>query len=280
MKDPLLSVIIPTHNHAHFLPRTINCVRNQTFNDYEVIVVDNGSTDNTRQIIESMEWDKLRYIYQKNSGSAAGSRNTGLRLAKGKYIAFLDSDDIWYASKLAKVMDVFLSDPEIDVICNDEKLRVGDKITSYLKYGPYENSMFEKMLFFGNRLSGSATTVKRELMLKIGGFDESKKYVHVEDYDAWLSLAKLGCRFYFINEPLGEYVLHDSNLSYEIGRQMHNLRNVLLKQYMSFKDNKRPFHLYLFIRAYAITYLRQLRRYLQYLKAKYLNKYLQKSISA
>lgn len=261
--SPKISVVIPTHNHAHFLPKTLDSVRAQTYQDYEVILVDNGSTDKTRELIGQVKWERLRYFYQNDTGSAASPRNTGIRLARGEYVAFLDSDDVWYKEKLKKVMDIFLREPEIDLICNDEYCRKEGKIVSYLKYGPNEADMYEKLFFCGNRLSGSGTVVKKALLLKVGGFDESKKYVHVEDYDLWLKLAKIGCRFYFLNEPLGEFVLHDRNLSHDITTQMHNLRNVLIKYYFSYEKRLQPVYIYNFIKTYLKTYYSQFLRYRQ-----------------
>lgn len=260
-RNPKVTVVIPTHNHAHFLSRTIKYVQSQVYDDYEVVVVDNGSTDNTKEVIDKFGWNKLRYFYQDNTGSAAGPRNTGIRLSKGEYIAFLDSDDVWYKDKLEKVMDVFNNNPDIGLVCNDEYVRKGDNIITRLRYGPYEPDMYEKLLFFGNRLSGSGTTVKKHLLFQAGCFDESKKFVHVEDYDLWLRLAKIGCKFFFLNEPLGEYILHDNNLSYDITTQMRNLRNVILKHYFSYKNRKKPRYLYLFLKAYLRTYYIQLLRY-------------------
>ncbi|MCX5696595.1 MAG: glycosyltransferase [Candidatus Omnitrophica bacterium] len=261
--NPKVSVIIPTHNHALFLSKALDSVRNQTYEDYEVILVDNGSTDQTKELISKIKWEKLLYVYQDDTGSAAGPRNTGIRLAKGDYVAFLDSDDIWYKEKLNKVMDIFLKNPEIDLVCNDEYCRKDGKIVSYLKCGPSEPDMYEKLFFNGNRLSGSATVVKKAPLLKASGFDENKKYVHVEDYELWLRLAKLGCKFYFLNEPLGEFVLHDRNLSYEITKQMQNLRNVLIKHYFSYEKKMDPNYIYLFIKTYLKTYYSQLIRYKQ-----------------
>ncbi|MCX5713771.1 MAG: glycosyltransferase [Candidatus Omnitrophica bacterium] len=258
-----VSVIIPTHNHAHFLPKTLSSVREQAYDNYEVIVVDNGSTDDTRRVVENIKWQALRYVYQEDSGSAAGSRNTGIRLAKGEYIAFLDSDDVWYKDKLTKVMDIFKQNPEIGLVCNDEYCRKGDKLVSYLKYGPDEPGMFEKLLFFGNRLSGSGTTVKREWLIRVGCFDESKKYIHVEDYDLWLKLAKAGCRFYFLNQPLGEFILHDSNLSNDITTQMANARQVMKKHFFVYENRYVPKFCYLFIKAYMRSYYSQILRYAQ-----------------
>lgn len=259
--DPKVSVIIPAHNHAHFLRRTLNSVKGQTYDDYEVIVVDNGSTDNTREAIESFGWDRVRYFYQNDTGSAAGPRNTGIRASRGSFVAFLDSDDIWYRDKLERVMGLFKNDPDIGLVCNDEFVTKEGNVISRLRYGPYEKDMYEKLLFSGNRLSGSGTTVKKDFLLKAGCFDESRSFVHVEDYELWLRLARIGCRFFFLNEPLGEYTLHDKNLSYDVTTQMRNLRNVICAHYFKYEKRHHPGYACMFIRAFARSYYTQLLRY-------------------
>ena len=95
----MISVIIPTYNREKFLPATIDSVLRQTYSDYEIIVVDDGSTDGTQEVIEKLYGGKLKYIY-KNNGGPASARNVGLKNASGNYIAFLDSDDLWFPEKL------------------------------------------------------------------------------------------------------------------------------------------------------------------------------------
>lgn len=258
-----VSVVIPTHNHAHFLPQTLESVKKQTYAQFEVIVVDNGSTDNTRDVISRLQWDKLRYCYRENSGSAAAPRNTGIAMARGEFVAFLDSDDVWYKDKLSKVMEVAQRNPGIDVICNDEYIRENGSLGAYLSYGPAEPEMFETLLFKGNRLSGSATTVRTTSLRAAGGFDERKKFVHVEDYELWLRLAKAGANFYFLKESLGEYVIHDTNLSHDITLHMKNLRNVLLEHFGSFEKKLHPRYAAMFCECYAKTYYSQFLRYMK-----------------
>ncbi|HKK53946.1 MAG TPA: glycosyltransferase family A protein [Patescibacteria group bacterium] len=104
INNPKISVIIPTYNRANFLPRAIKSVLNQTFKDFELIIVDDGSTDNTKEVINNYlkNDDRIKYIYQQNSGGPPKPKNTGIKIAKGEYIAFLDSDDEWFKDKLKK----------------------------------------------------------------------------------------------------------------------------------------------------------------------------------
>jgi len=133
--DPLISVVIPTYNRAAYLGRALQSVFAQTFKDFEVIVVDDGSTDNTADIVNAWK-DKIHYFYQKNQGRAV-ARNKGIELAKGKYIAWLDSDDEWYPDRLARQVPVMEKNADtgmtlghIDFIDQDNKKL--DKLTQAL----------------------------------------------------------------------------------------------------------------------------------------------------
>lgn len=234
--DPKVSVIIGTHNHAHFLPDCLNSIKGQTYKDYEVIVVDNGSTDNTKDVVEKYDWGKTRYHYQADTGSIAGSRDTGIRLAKGEYVAFLDSDDVWYEQKLEKIMEVFVKHPEIDIISHDVLVTKNGKPDQIAKAGPQTRDMFEQLLFFGNCLSGSATVVKEKAIIEGGGFGNNKNFFLIEDYETWLRLAYQKKVFSFMNECLGEYRMHGTNLTYKI-ENYPSIINVIMYHFRNYKSN-------------------------------------------
>ncbi|MBP7088336.1 MAG: glycosyltransferase [Candidatus Omnitrophica bacterium] len=239
-KDPLISVVVATHNHAHFLPECLNSIKTQTYGNYELIVVDNGSTDNTKEVVESLSWNRLHYYYQSDTGSVAGPRNTAIKLAQGKYIAFLDSDDLWYQEKLQEVAKVLKDDPEIDILSHNLIQRKNGKIGPIMREGPVKKDMFKHLLTI-NCLAGSAAVVKRDILLEINGFDENKDFVHVEDYETWLRIAYRHGKFFFIDKVLGEYRVHDSNLSHDFKRALLNEINVVNKHLKNFKS-RIPFH--------------------------------------
>ena len=107
-----VSILIPSYNNAHYLPQAIDSALNQTFQDFEIIIIDDGSTDNTREIVErylKRAPDKIRYIYQDNQGLAR-ARNTGLRHARGEYVALLDADDVWLPARLEETVKILDAD--------------------------------------------------------------------------------------------------------------------------------------------------------------------------
>src|SRR3989339_82914 len=230
---PKVSVIIAAHNHAHFLPDCLGSVKAQTYLDYEVIVIDNGSTDNTREVVERLAWDKLRYHYQSDTGSVAGPRNTGGKLARGEYLAYLDSDDSWYPEKLARVMKIFAENPEVDLVTHDLRTVVHGRPGGILFVGPEKGDAFRSLLL-GNCVLGSATVVKKIAMDEIGGFDGDKGFVHVEDYETWLRLAARGKKFFFLNETLGDYRIHKNNLSHDFTTAFNNELRVVRKHFQGY----------------------------------------------
>jgi len=209
---PFFSVVIPTYNCAGFLRKALTSVLSQTYQDFEIIVVDNSSTDNTDSVLKSFSKGKLNAIKVKNNGIIARSRNVGINKAKGQWIAFLDSDDIWHESKLEEVHKAIIQNTDAILFCHDEwKVVNGDK-KNRLRYGPAVNNMYEKLLFIGNRVSTSAVCVRKNIAIDSGGFSEKKEFVTSEDYEYWIRLAQVG-KFYFINEALGEYHIHGQNTS-------------------------------------------------------------------
>ena len=109
MNRPKVSIIIPTYNRAKLLSRAIKSVLDQTFKDFELIIVDDGSTDNTKGVVEEFQKkdSRIKYIWQENSGAPAKPKNTGIRQARGEYVAFLDDDDEWFPKKLEKQIELF-----------------------------------------------------------------------------------------------------------------------------------------------------------------------------
>lgn len=240
---PLVSVVIPTYNHGHFLGRALQSVLDQTYKNWEAIVIDNHSEDNTDEIIRTFIDPRIKFMKIHNNGVIAASRNIGILNATGEWVAFLDSDDLWYPKKLDTVISSILENPSIDVFSTDELLV--NQITGVrrlLKYGPYCFNFYKRLMLMGNCLSTSATLVKRDFLKKNNIlFRENKEFITAEDYDLWLLLAWAGAKFKFIHSVQGEYLIHTDNNSGQIERHEQNIVNVIkdhVYRIQSFQTNK------------------------------------------
>lgn len=240
---PFFTVVIPTFNRADKLAATIRSVLEQTFQDFELLVMDDGSTDDTEKMVNSLSDPRVRYEWAPNSGGPATPRNRGIDAASAPWISFLDADDIWYPTRLSEVAQAIAQNPESDVFCHNEMLHVVGNEKTLLKYGPYEKDFYRTMLTQGNRLSTSAVTVRTDFLLKHDlRFNQASDYVAVEDYDLWLHLASQGARFAFITKPLGEYIIENDNISLATMRTHHNQQVLLndhvyiIQQFESDKD--------------------------------------------
>jgi glycosyltransferase involved in cell wall biosynthesis len=202
----LISVIIPTHNRSSTLRRALDSVFLQTFRDFEVIVVDDGSIDNTKSICDEYE---LTYIHQENQG-VSSARNRGVLASKGEWISFLDSDDRWHANKLQKQFDFIKDSSHSFVHSNEVWIRNGVRVNPHKKHKKGGGDQFVANL---NHcvISPSTVILKKDLFEYFDGFDES--YPVCEDYDLWLkiiSTQEIG----FIEDPLvDKFGGHEDQLS-------------------------------------------------------------------
>jgi glycosyltransferase involved in cell wall biosynthesis len=229
INQPLVSVVIPTYNHALFLERALKSVIEQTYSNWEAIVVDNHSKDNTDEVVASFLDNRIKLLKIHNHGSIAKSRNLGINNATGKWIAFLDSDDLWYKEKLALSIAAILKNPALDA-CSTNELLVdsSNNVSKPLHHGPFCNNFYKTLLLEGNRLSPSAVIVKKEFLDKHQIlFRENVEFITAEDFDFWLLMAEKNANFYFINSIQGEYTIHQSNASGKLEFHLNNVKNVL-----------------------------------------------------
>jgi GT2 family glycosyltransferase len=191
-----ISVIIPTHNRRDFVREAIASVLAQTCQDFELIVVDDGSTDGTDEVVR--EFPRTRYLFQENRGVSA-ARNVGVASSRGELIAFLDSDDLWQPGKLAAQAAFFTAQPEAR-ICQTEELwlRNGVRVNPRNKHRKPSGDIFAPSLQLC-LVSPSAVMMRRELFEQMGGFDE--EFPACEDYDLWLRIAARE-PVHLIKEPL------------------------------------------------------------------------------
>ncbi|MCB1191277.1 MAG: glycosyltransferase [Leptospiraceae bacterium] len=194
----MVSVIIPTYNRADFVLEAIESVLSQTFINFELIVVDDGSTDTTIEQIQSKFSSRLNLISQSNRGVSA-ARNTGIQNSKGDWIAFLDSDDYWLPKKLEVQVEYLQKNPSV-LMCQTEEIWIRDRkrVNPKKKHQKYSGYIFEQCLPLCI-VSPSSVIIKRELLDRVGGFDTDLPAC--EDYDLWLRIAK-DYPIYFLNEPL------------------------------------------------------------------------------
>jgi glycosyltransferase involved in cell wall biosynthesis len=216
MKFPnqiLVTVIIPTYNRAEKLNRALESLTYQTFKKFKVIVIDDGSTDKTRDTVSNYQRQlSLEYIYCKNSGGPAKPRNIGLFKTNTKYIAFLDSDDWWHKDKL-KISLLFLKKGYSFVyhdlfLVNKDLYRRGVLVS-----GKLENYSYQNLINSGNIFPNSSVVMESILLKAVGGFDESNKLIGSEDYDAWIRVAKISNNYYRIPGIYGFYLISGDSIS-------------------------------------------------------------------
>lgn len=237
MAPPRVSVVVPAWNAEGFIARTLSAVAAQTCKDFEVLVVDDGSTDRTAAEAERVlaaAGMPGRCIRQANK-KIAGARNTGIREARAELVAFLDHDDLWRPEKLAAVLAEFDAHPEADLVCHQEEVVKDGRVVGLTRNGPWVERMYEKLLFEGNALSPSATVVRKAKLFEVGLFREDPEFNTVEDYDLWMRLAKV-CRMRFLDRVLGSYQLVERGASNRIVYHNTNLEHLLRDHFRSFPD--------------------------------------------
>jgi len=222
---PRVSVIIPAFNTSRFISQAIESVLNQAFTDQELIVVDDGSTDDTASLV--MKYGgKLRYIYQKNQGLSS-ARNTGIVKAEGEYIGFLDADDYWDREKLRHQVALLDSSPDTGVVYT--ALKVVDKDNHEIEE---RGCLVRGRIFFSllteNCVVGSCSSalIRRECFEKAGTFDEMLSAS--EDWDLWLRIAPYYL-FDFVDLPLTFYRIHEGNMHKDLVLMERNVFHVIDK---------------------------------------------------
>lgn len=200
---PTVSVIIPTHNRAHLLPRALDSVLSQGFADLEVLVVDDGSTDGTAELMKRYDDPRVRYLVQPQNQGVSAARNRGMREARGRFLALLDSDDEWMPDKLAAQV-VFLEDADAKVGAVYTGVETIDPNGERHAHLPQHRGDLFDVLLVRNVLHGAPSNIlmRREVIDEVGFFDEA--IPAIEDYDYFLRLAK---RYHIemIDRPLARY---------------------------------------------------------------------------
>ncbi len=186
---PAVTVIIPTFNRASVVVRAIRSVLGQTCQDWELIVVDDCSTDGTEQSVSGFSDHRISYIRHDRNRRAGAARNTGIRHAQGEYVAFLDSDDEWLPEKLQYELEVLRnSDPEVGLVYTGKMILDESGSVLAVRMPTKSGWVYDALLDWDFIGSCSRVTVRREVLDRVGGFDET--FVNCQDYDLWLRVAR------------------------------------------------------------------------------------------
>lgn len=203
---PLVSIVLASYNHVRFVEQAVKSVLNQTMSDFELLVLDDGSTDGTPEVVEKIH-DKRLKLFKLNPNRRFHPRNTGIKMTKGKYVAFQNSDDVWLPNKLKQQVE-FMEKNKQTTVCFtrlemiDEKGKIIKNSWAHknLAGENKNNDAWLRFLFTSGFNFGVASAVARkDKITKLNGFNESM--VQMADYDLWVRLAGLG-QLYIINEPL------------------------------------------------------------------------------
>lgn len=234
----VISVVIPTYNHARYVLQTLDSVFAQTFTDYEVIVVNDGSPDDTAERLRPLaEAGRIRYVEQKNAGQAT-ARNVGIALARGEFIALLDDDDLWPPDKLERQLHALRERPEMDVAygrveCVDDQGRPVDvrqddgSPLSWQKDGP-SGKIFDAILKQYCLVSPGQTLVRRDALRRLGAAPFDPALWGCDDHDLWLRLARNG-QFLFLPHLCLCYRWHSGSASRDKLRMLRNENKLIQK---------------------------------------------------
>jgi glycosyltransferase involved in cell wall biosynthesis len=214
---PTVSVIIPVYNGAKFVARAIESVINQTFTNWELIVVDDGSTDTSKEVISDYvkKDGRIQYHWEPNSGTPAKPKNTAFKYAKGEYVAYLDQDDEWLPEKLEKQLAVFATYPneKIGLVSCGGYIRHEEGSPKTVPPAMKKDVTLSDLLMYNYIFSNSSVMIPATVVRAVGDRDESKGIGYLEDWDMWVRIAANGYTVKIIEEPLFTYFTHADNVS-------------------------------------------------------------------
>jgi glycosyltransferase involved in cell wall biosynthesis len=226
----LVSVVIPAYCVAPYIAATLDSVLAQTFKDYEIIVVNDGSPDTGElEAVLAPYRDRITYLRQENQG-VSGARNTGIRAARGKYIAPLDADDLWDPEYLAAQLALLETDPSLDVVYADARVfgDVPEAGRTLMQLSPSAGPVtFERLVTRQCTVHLSVTVCRHDALLRAGLFDPALR--RAEDIDMWLRIASQGGRIAYQRRVLGRYRRHAGSLSSDSAVMLETLLAVLAK---------------------------------------------------
>jgi glycosyltransferase involved in cell wall biosynthesis len=221
-KNSLISIVMPTYNQAEFLSSSINSVLNQTITNWELLIVDNFSSDETTNILASYSDPRVKVFQINNGGIIAKSRNFAINAAEGAWIAFLDSDDYWFPNKLEKVSKYF--NLNYDLIYHHMKVVIDkDRIinSEFIKSRKLKKPILKDLITNGNPIATSSVVVRKKLLKEINFMSEAPQLIGIEDYNTWLRISNITEAFKLVPVGLGVYRKHENNNSLFKGIDLH-----------------------------------------------------------
>jgi glycosyltransferase involved in cell wall biosynthesis len=224
--NPKVSVVIPAFNSARYIREAIESVFDQDYCDYEIIVIDDGSTDSTLNIVKSYS-SRINILTQDHKGPGA-ARNLGVHHAQGDYIAFLDSDDIWLYDKLRTQVAVLDAEPNLSFVCSEAFVFTDDDgVIDLWQKDPNVTESFECLLE-NNFITTLTVLMRRSCFKAVKGFDE--RLLNAQDYDLWLRLTMNKYKFKYICKPLAKYRRHQMNNTRNTDQRVRSYELLLKKK--------------------------------------------------
>jgi glycosyltransferase involved in cell wall biosynthesis len=231
LAGPRVSAVIPTYNYARYVADAVESALAQCLPGLEVVVVDDGSTDATADVLRRFG-GRIRYVRQENRGLSA-ARNTGIRVARGRYLAFLDSDDLWLPGKLSEQAAWLDAEPEVGLVYGEALIvdeRSTEEPTLHSHWAPHPSGWVWPALVRQNVVPSPTPMVRREVFERVGPFDET--LTACEDWDMWIRVSRV-CPFAYVDRVVAKYRRHHANMSLDYERMMANGLRVLEKAFAS-----------------------------------------------
>lgn len=242
MTRPTVSVVIPTYNRANLLKRAIKSVLNQEFKDFELIIVDDASSDNTFEVVESIEDGRIRYLRLKENSGGPVARNIGIKKARGEFIALLDDDDEWLPKRLDVQIKKFENlDKKVGVVyggfyyVSQQDGRILGK-----RLPKYRGDIYGRLLR-ENFIGSPTLLIRRTCFKKAGLFDP--KLTSSQDWDMWLRIAK-HYKFDYVNEIVAKYYVHGKQISFNMKKYIPG-REMFIKKHKDIWNNPRVLSIHL-----------------------------------
>ena len=228
--NSLISIVMPTYNQSEFLAYSIESVLSQSFTNWELLIVDNFSSDETTKVLKNFLDPRIKVFQINNGGIIAKSRNLAIESSKGSWIAFLDSDDFWYPDKLETVSKYF--ETNCDLIYHDMQVVKSNLDQNYndkIKSRKLRKPILNDLIINGNTIATSTVVVRKSRLVEVNGMNESRELIGVEDYNTWLRISRRTESFKLVSLELGAYRKHIGNNSgsYDFSLQFEAFKEFL-----------------------------------------------------